>query len=101
MLREPDPRPGHDVLFVVCVEARAAARGKALATNLTAWRAEACLPNVRLLRAPTIARVVYDSLAPLLADEDRLLVAEIGVEALCYSIAGRHREAGTRRLLAR
>jgi hypothetical protein len=101
MRREPEPRPGHDVLFLVCAEAREADRERALGDSLAAWRAEACLPNVWLLRAPTIARVVYDSLAPVLADEDRLLVAEIGEEALWYNIAGRHREAGTRRQLAR
>ena len=55
--------------------------------RLAAWHARRCLDRCWLIPAHTTARVVFDSLAERLDDGFRLIVCELGADALWFNLS--------------
>jgi hypothetical protein len=87
-------RPG-GALFLVCLETVRAEPSLALQRRLAVWQARHCLDRCWLIEANTTSRIVYDSIAAVITDRDRILVTELADDALSFNLrAGSDRPVG-------
>jgi hypothetical protein len=75
-----------DAVFLVCVEAAGDEPRPGLRRRLVAWRAEPCLDRCWMISTNTTSRIVYDTLAQEIDDQDRLLVCEVPADAVWYNL---------------
>jgi hypothetical protein len=90
-----------DVVFLVCVEAAGGRSRPGLRRRLDAWRAEPCLGHCWMISANTTSRIVYDTLAQEIDDQDRLLVCEVPADAVSYHLRCENDPANRRTSLLR
>ena len=74
------------VVFLVCVEPVGHEPRPGLRRRLAAWRAESCLDRCWMISANTTSRIVYDTLAQEIDDQDRLFVCEVPADAVWYNL---------------
>ena len=67
--------------------------------RLAAWRAEPCLDRCWMIAANTTSRIVYDTLAREIDDQDRLLVSELDRMRLWHDLRGDVNDFAHRRVL--
>jgi hypothetical protein len=75
-----------EVVFLVCVETTGDESRPGLRRRLESWRAEPCLDHCWMISANTTSRIVYDTLAQEIDDQDRLLVCEVPADAIWYNL---------------